>query len=315
MITVFTTHCYFLKENPNTQDFYDKYFKYSGIGVEFFIILSGFFSSYTYKVSTYKDYMTKKIKRIIPVHWLCLIIGMYLSGLQHITSGISTPLSFFGLNTLFPIYDCSTPAPWMISTLLVLYAITPYLANQLNKIDKKILLPLAYLLAVMSSTINYIWYDPQHSTMFWFLYVSPYFRIVTFMIGMLLGVFYKSYRLVEGKITLKHSLLELLFFFIIAIFIAKYHKGAGYWYTVPIVILISISVKGAGVCSYILKNRILVQLSKYSFSFYMIHFPILSMVGFLVINLNINISSTLYLIFLLSFFFLFWIIYSSILFC
>ena len=82
MISVFSTHCYFLEENPLTKHVYNSYFHFSGIGVEFFIILSGFFAAYTYKPQTIKGYMTKKVKRIMPTHWFCLIISLYLIGLQ-----------------------------------------------------------------------------------------------------------------------------------------------------------------------------------------------------------------------------------------
>lgn len=301
MVTVFSTHCYFLEDNPETASFYNKYFKFSGIGVEFFIILSGFFASYTYKTCPYKEYISKKIKRIIPTHWLCLIFGMYLSGLQHVTSGISTPLSFLGLNTLIPVWDCSNPASWTISTLLVLYSITPILVAFLNKLGHERLLIAAYVLAVISTAINYYLYSPQNKIFFWFLYISPYYRILTYTIGLLLGAYYKYYQQTERSMNLKNSIIELSYFFMMWFFIAIFDKGAGFWYTVPIILLISLSVKGEGIVSYVLNWQILVKLAKYSFSFYMIHFPILSMVRYLVLEFQIENVTTLYLICLGSF--------------
>ena len=304
MISVFATHCYFIEDNPLTRHVYNTYFHFSGIGVEFFIILSGFFAAYTYKPQPIKVYMEKKIKRIIPTHWFCLIIGMYLIGLQkNATVGVYTPLSFICINTLTPKWSCVNLASWTISTLMVLYLITPYIIRKLIKIPKNLLLMTAFIIAAISTIINIFLYNPHNPITFWLVYVSPYFRVITYGIGLLLGLYVKLNRITvaSSEISTKMSLLELAFYTIMGIIIYTFNKGAGFWYTVPIVILILFSVKGTGIISYLFKNKYLVKISKYSFSFYLIHFPVVLSFRYLISKLGISSPEYLYFILLVSF--------------
>lgn len=132
MLLVFSTHCYFLKESPRTQELYNNYFIFSGVGVEFFIMVSGFFAAYTYSNVSVKEYLKKKINRLFPVHWLCLIVGGYLIGIHSGKVPYLTPLSIPLLQSLSPISGDTNPPSWTISTLLVLYSITPFLIKKLT---------------------------------------------------------------------------------------------------------------------------------------------------------------------------------------
>lgn len=302
MIVVFSTHCYFMEESPSTKVIYERWFQFSGIGVEFFIIVSGFFSAYTYKTVPLKTYMSKKIKRIIPTHWFCLIISMYLIGLHKSTSiGVSTPLSFLCLNTLIPRWGCANLASWTISTLMVLYVLTPVLIKYLSKIPKHWLLFTTLVIAALSMLLNMTLYDPKNETMFWFLYISPYFRIVTYSIGILLGLYVKGASIhSKDSISLKISLIEIAFYILMGMFIYELHKEAGYWYTIPIILLILLSVNGSGIISHLLKEKHVVRLAKYSFSFYLIHYPILITVRYIIEKLEITNSTIILLILLVS---------------
>lgn len=303
MILVFATHCYFIEDNPLTRQVYNTYFQFSGIGVEFFIILSGFFAAYTYKPQSIKVFMEKKIKRIMPTHWFCLIVSMYLIGLQkNATVGLFTPLSFFCVNTLIPKGSCANPASWTISTLMVLYLLTPIIIGKLTKVSKNLILPIALIVSTISTIINIFLYNPNNTITFWFVYASPYFRVITYSIGILLGLYVKSHRITTSSgISIRMSVLELAFYTIIGIFIYTFNKGAGFWYTIPIVILILLSVNGTGIISYLLKNKYLVQISKYSFSFYLIHFPIVMSFKYLISKFGISSPGYLYVILIVSF--------------
>ena len=240
---------------------------------------------------------------MIPTHWLCLIIGMYLIGLQKDTTvSIYTPLSFICLNTLTPKYYCANGVSWTISTLMILYLLTPYLINKFIKMPKRFFLLFSVLLAVISSIINFYIYNPYNSLAFWFVYISPYFRIITYSIGILIGLHVRSYGIITStKISPMMSICELVYFGMMGIIFYTFNKGAGFWYTIPIVILILLSVKGTGIISYLLKNKFLVQISKYSFSFYLIHFPIVMSIRYLISKLGISSPENLYLILIVSF--------------
>ena len=186
---------------------------------------------------------------------------------------------------------------------MVLYLITPYIISKLIKIPNNLLLMTAFIIAAISTIINIFIYNPHNPITFWFIYVSPYFRVITYGIGLLLGLYVKLNRITvaSSEISTKMSLLELAFYTIMGIIIYTFNKGAGFWYTIPIVILILLSVKGTGIISYLLKNKYLVQISKYSFSFYLIHFPVVVSFRHLISKLEISSPEYLYLILIVSF--------------
>lgn len=287
MILVFSTHCYFLKLTPEGNKLYNDFFVYSGIGVESFILLSGFFSAFTYKKQTYKEYITKKCYRLLPVHWICLLIGAYLLGIRCAKIPILTPVSIMLGQSLIPGCGDTNPPSWTLSTLFVLYILTPSLYKRYKNIDKKYLLPLAISLSIFSTFINSLFYNPEHKILFWFLYVSPYFRIVTYTIGMLLGLYINNSDIHQTR--MKSSILEIISLLVLLSSIYIIKRAAGFWYTVPLVLLIlSFAKPCTGIVSEMLSVKPMLYLSKLSFCFYLIHFPILQFVEYVLQKCDIR---------------------------
>lgn len=301
MLLIFMSHCYFLKLSDETNIIFKEYFSFSGIGVEFFIILSGFFSSYTYKEESFRLYLWKKCIRLFPIHWICLFIGAYLLGIHCGKIPVSTPVSFCLLQSSFPLFASTNPPSWTISTLFIIYLVTPYIIKQFSKLDSRYYISYALCLGILSTIVNIWFYDPQNEICFWFLYVSPYFRIITFSIGVFIGLYMKnSCRDNSTKISLVGSLKELLLVCIIVI-MAYLGKKAGYWYTVPLSFFILIFANGRGVISKILCNKYLVKISSISYCFYLIHFPILQYVEYWITGYNISSQMLLWISFGVSF--------------
>ena len=249
MILVFTSHCYFLKLSPLTDSIYNNYLVFSGLGVEFFIMVSGFFSAYTYKQQSVKDYLIKKSYRLFPMHWLCLIIGGYLLGIHCGKISILTPISVPLLQSLIPISGDTNPPSWTISTLFVLYAITPILINNIKKIKHSYYLPVAICLSILSTIINYFFYSPSNKILFWFLYVSPYYRIITYSIGIFIGLYVTSKERLDVKNNFIVTLIEALPIVTILALMFVFHKVPGFWYTLPVCVLIcvfSLFLNGGG---------------------------------------------------------------------
>lgn len=301
MLLIFMSHCYFLNLSVDTEQVYNKYFCYSGLGVEFFIILSGFFASYTYREESYSLYVKKKIKRLFPVHWICLILGGYLLGIHCAKIPITTPVSCVLLQSIMPWFASTNPPSWTISTLFIIYLITPVLIRLCIRIPYRWYLALALILGVGSTVINWYLYDPSNETMFWFLYVSPYFRIVTFSIGLFLGLHIRncSHEKLSRSLYLS-SILEIFSLSFIVCIMFLWGKQACYWYTIPISICILIFAKGDGGVSRLLQNRHIVSVSKISYCFYLVHFPILEFMGYLLQYKGVNTASYLWVCFGMS---------------
>ena len=152
-----------------------------------------------------------------------------------------------------------------------------------------------------STILNWYLYDPSNETMFWFLYVSPYFRVVTFSIGIFLGLHIRNCS--EEKFTRPlylSSIFEIFSLFLIVCLMFLWGKQACYWYTIPICFSILIFAKGDGVVSRLLQNRYIVKISKISYCFYLVHFPILEFVGYLLQYKGVNTASDLWVCFGMS---------------
>lgn len=301
MLLVFSTHCYFLRDSPQTQEVYSDYFVFSGVGVEFFIMVSGFFAAYTYKEIDAKEYLKKKINRLFPVHWICLIIGGYLIGIHCGKIPILTPLSIPLFQSLMPISGDTNPPSWTISTLFVLYFITPYLIKKLAQIPHRRLLLLCTLLCVFSTILNYYFYNPSKKLLFYFLYVSPYYRIVTYTIGILTGLY-----IIGRKETLvvhfvKGTFLEIISLAMILCLMIVFHKAAGFWYTLPVFLLILVySMNFNGFVTRALSLKCFQKIASVSYCFYLIHYPILSTLGYYLKEYNITGKSMLVIALFLS---------------
>lgn len=302
MLLIFMSHCYFLKLSDDTNIIFKEYFSFSGVGVEFFIILSGFFSSYTYKEESFRLYLRKKILRLFPIHWICLFIGAYLLGIHCGKIPVSTPVSFCLLQSTFPLFASTNPPSWTISTLFIIYLVTPYIIKQFSKLDSRYYISCALCLGILSTIVNIRLYDPHNELCFWFLYVSPYFRIITFSIGVFIGLYMKKNSCIENsaRISIVGTLKEVVVVSLIII-MACLGKKAGYWYTVPLSFFILIFSNGRGAISKILGNKYLVKISSVSYCFYLIHYPILQYVEYLIADYNISSPVLLWIAFGISF--------------
>lgn len=183
---------------------------------------------------------------------------------------------------------------------IILYFITPTLINKLSKLQHKSLLPIVFVLCVVSTTINMLFYDPTRKLLFYFLYVSPYFRIVTYTIGLLIGLHASKVDKQKNNSVATASLLELIPLLLILGIILFFHKSPGYWYTFPLSLLILFFAKGEGVFSKILSMNFFQKISKISFCFYLIHFPILEAVRYYLQQYDVSNRSVLLLVLMLS---------------
>ena len=273
---------------------------FSGIGVEFFILLSGFFSAFTYKDITFREYIAKKCYRLLPVHWTCLLIGAYLLGIRCGKIPYLSPVSAILGQSLIPGCGDTNPPSWTLSTLFILYILTPSLYKYYRNINKKHLMPIAVFLSVVSTFLNSLFYNPEHKFMFWFLYVSPYYRIVTYTIGMFVGLYVKNSRTENTRFNSSFSeVLSLMCLFCSIYFL---RKAAGFWYTLPLVLVIlSFAKPCRGIVSGVLTVKPLLNISKLSFCFYLIHFPILQYVEYILSKYEIQSTYILLMVVFVSF--------------
>ena len=149
MIWIFLNHCVFLTLNEVTKDVWDNWMHFGGVGVEFFIIVSGFMAAYCYRcdkdlhTATF-NYVKKKMLRLYPIHWCCLLLYFPLCVFVEKTETMKLIVSCFAsvtlTQTLVPnLWECINAASWTIGTLFILYIFVPLVNSKLRNISKSLI--------------------------------------------------------------------------------------------------------------------------------------------------------------------------------
>ena len=273
-------------------------------GVSFFLILSGFVmaAGYGEKILapsfSLGTYMKKRWARIYPLHLLCLLAAILLSiksmTWQHLLMLVPNALLLQSWIPVREVYFSGNAVSWCLSDLSFFYAMFPLLGRFLfrKKIGQSILF--VSLLGVLYFAIfPLIPEEKAHA----FLYVFPGFRLLDFIIGMLLYAVYVhlkergiSERLCRCSFGMKSAaeissvLLLGGCIYVYPLIGEKFVYASYYWLPMGMLILLFslINVSGGGI-SLLLNQKWMVYLGNISFSIYMIH-----TLGISVLNIVLN---------------------------
>lgn len=268
----------------------------AGIPVTFFFILSGFLSYITYKdkkeesiVIASIDYCKIKLKRIYPIHLITFLISVPLR--------IKIILNNFGkeiivmithlllIQSIIPIthfYFNYNESAWYVSTLMFCYLFTQILVEMINKIQNmnKNLFKSIFLLLV-TLVIQTVLYKVFNNTKLsqWFLYISPFYRILDYFMGMLVGFIWINTR---KDINFNKNIMTIFEIFILSVISINYIPSINIYCEVNIALLLVgvfvFSLEG-GLLSKILSNRIFIYFADFSFEFFLVHMPIIIICG------------------------------------
>ena len=268
----------------------------AGIPVTFFFILSGFLSYITYKdkkeesiVIASIDYCKIKLKRIYPIHLIMFLISVPLR--------IKIILNNFGkeiivmithlllIQSIIPIthfYFNYNESAWYVSTLMFCYLFTQILVKMINKIQNmnKSLFKSIFLLLV-TLVIQTVLYKVFNNTKLsqWFLYISPFYRILDYFMGMLVGFIWINTR---KDINFNKNIMTIFEILILSVISINYIPSINIYCEVNIALLLVgvfvFSLEG-GLLSKILSNRIFIYFADFSFEFFLVHMPIIIICG------------------------------------
>lgn len=273
------------KLDPSVQWLFDRVSKEGYIGVGFFFMLSGFILAHSYKEKLLHSEISKKkfwltrFARIYPLHLLTLFISIplvqILWGYQ--MEGIEFPfvLNFYLLQS-FMLPNAPNwfwwfnTVSWSVSVEAFFYLVFPFLIYFLNR-SKALFTYLVVLSCIAIPTLMFL--NNGNLREEWF-YIHPLFRIVDFLIGILL---YEIFLRIErsrpiyftGNTEVVAVLLFILFFSFHNYVGGVYRFSCYYWIPVAFVILVFSLQKGN--ISRLLSNRYLVYMGDISFGFYMFH--------------------------------------------
>lgn len=181
--------------------------------VAFFFILSGYVMAMGYenKVDgpsfSYLSFIKKRLIRIYPLHLFCLILALILPVVSFIDlkSYILALPELFLVQAWLPIKGLYSlnPVSWYLSSLLLVYLCFPFLMRWLKGQYgwyTTILILIVYFVVmpfIGDEWVNYL------------IYVSPYFRIIDFILGMMLYLGMKA-NISENHRPVSATILEII---------------------------------------------------------------------------------------------------------
>lgn len=268
----------------------------AGIPVTFFFILSGFLSYITYKdkkeesiVIASINYCKIKLKRIYPIHLITFLISVPLR--------IKIILNNFGkeiivmithlllIQSIIPIthfYFNYNESAWYVSTLMFCYLFTEILVKMINKIqnmNKKLFKSIFLLLVTL--VVQTVLYKVFNNTKLsqWFLYISPFYRILDYFMGMLVGFIWINTR---KDINFNKNIMTIFEILILSVISINYIPYINIYCEVNITLLlvgVFVFSLERGLLSKILSNRIFIYFADFSFEFFLVHMPIIIICG------------------------------------
>lgn len=182
-------------------------FSVGAAGVQLFFVLSGYlaFTSLE-RNSSAIAYYRKRLVRIVPVYWICLIItyvedlvlGIYSSSLRDAFAGQCGP----GFLRYFVFLQCFTPtdnwnlwnnhgALWTMSSFVGFYILAPYLYKFMSTFYRGMLILIAFLVSrpyLVSWIQNIFSGYPEDAHIEWFAGMNPLTELYCFLLGAVLFV-------------------------------------------------------------------------------------------------------------------------------
>ena len=236
-------------------------------GVAFFFILSGFVCSLGYGqqiregVFHYGDFLWKRLKKLYPLHLLCLLFFLLVSqtaiDLKELVnalllqSWVPDPEWYFSCNKV----------SWFLSSLLFCYVVFPFFYRHLSR----------YLaLAVLLAYAAVCWLIPYNQVNA-VLYVFPLVRFVDFYLGMLLCRFYERKAGMEACSWMEVLLIVFLFvtLAVYPFMDAKLRNAPLFW--LVLLPLILVFAQESGVVSRLLKSRPMLFLGSLTMPLFLTH--------------------------------------------
>ncbi len=285
-------------------------YDYGSTIVLFFFMLSGFHISLTWrnKISgNSKDFIIKRCSKVFPIQWimtlLFLLFGVNVVSLWAIPFHLTLTQSF---NPLWKINFTLNVPSWFMSSLFFCYLFTPILLKWFNK-DIKLVSILLVITIILFTAFLYVL--PYSIGRRWVSYLNPFYRLVDYSVGMVLGVYWsRLYEFIDVKLNVRRlvcTILESLsivfiFFFMMYEPIFKLNPYRVIFY--PFILLfIIIFTYSNGYVSRLLSNRYLYKLGNLSMSIYMTHYLVLEFVRRGDMSLEPKIFLSYISIFLFSF--------------
>lgn len=301
-LSIFLCHLDTVFVSTEGKSIYETFFHNGNFAVTFFFVLSGFCMAlgYSEKFSdfTRKDlleFMKKRLCKIYPLYMIIMLLAMLCNiGMNFSKSAIFRNVAHFLLGSTMlqtltvKYWGILNSVCWYISSIFVIYLVTPFLIHKLHpvkrdmkKLFKIIVIAFEMLIVLVLATKFILSKDAWELT----IYVSPFFRIFFYFIGLVLGYIRKSWP--KAGCAFMGKLEGLL----VIVMCIVYFIGMQRDLLDPYVSLLYLVVFGMfiyvlsyeeGIISRFLGNKVNIYLGGLSMEIFMIHYLIVHYGGMLI---------------------------------
>ncbi len=295
-LLVFVYHC------APTAAFATQYaLGHSGVG--FFFLLSGFILTYTYHPvfggvldwQAVRAFYVARIARIYPVHlvatgFAALVLWRF-GGNVWDASGVTTrevaaAAQLLLVQSWIPnenVYLGINAPAWSISTEMFFYAAFPFVVRSLLRSFGLSTPRVIWVAAAMPWAIEVAVALVPHPVAVWTAYVLPPVRLADFVVGMLLGIAFVRSAPAARSAARATGLEGLALAGVVAAIAVSPFAPTALRYSLFLMpfwaVLIAVFVHQAGALSGVLRRPAFVALGRASFAFYLIHWPVIAIVG------------------------------------
>lgn len=275
------------------------YYNGGTMGVEYFIVLSGFVlcAGYESRIERsridYRDFMLRRLIRIFPLHLGCLALWAVVTykftdyAASEIVPNLLLVQSWFPEPDIY--YGCNTPS-WCLSTLLFCYLMFPLLIRLYERSRGLFVAAWGVLMVVYVVFLSTEALRLDEGAQTWLTRVVPVVRLLDFVLGMLMWQLFASLRAgsfatkMRGWSPVAKTAVECVpvALYVIAACVATrlsftWLSQAVWWIpTVVAILVFSLMDKAGGVLSRLLDSRALVAFGNASFCFYLLHMPLMN---------------------------------------
>lgn len=268
------------------------------MAVSFFFVLSGYSLTLGYynkiinSQFSYKSFIIRRFARLYPVHWLCffVILPLYLTAFLNEAGLYKLIPNLLLMQSLFPVMDVYfsyNAVSWYLSDIFIMAIFFPIIIKLFNMVSqsKRVAL-ISLFITVYFVAVKILPLDLYHAL----LYINPFFRMIDFVIGIILGLLFvqwknnKEIQKRNKSKRIQYIVLGLSSFITMILLSVIYETenplfiAAFYWLPVSLLIfsVSAINILGGG---FILTSKCLVYLGEISLSFFMFHQIIIRYAG------------------------------------
>lgn len=296
MLFIFLCHIDFIQYANNYNiKLIAEHFKFGAVGVELFIVMSGFAITLGYfnRSISYKDFILRRLNRIYPLYFVFLIVGIFYMYNYFLTSPILTFAKLcqhiFLLQTIIPTSSVTAfnGAAWTVATLFICYLTVPILFKGFkHKMKSTIIILFIYILFVNIVAL-YLEENFSNSLYIWLTYLSPFYRFLDFFIGVCFGIIFINIQNLSKRLSANaFSLIEILLTTTWIYFTFNQINIQVYGIICSGLLLVFSFQKGCISKSF--KQQIWIKLGALSYSFYLCHYLILMVTTKLILQYNLN---------------------------